>query len=91
MRQHVRVWTSGNRVYGCSSPGLLAAVADALASGRAIGHAAETYLGRRPDRAEHEAITHAATQLDELARAETASSRIVGQHGDDLTADRSTS
>ena len=40
------MWTSSNRVFACRSPGLLAALATALAEGKQVSHAAPAYLGR---------------------------------------------
>lgn len=70
VRRKVAVWTSSNRVFACRSPGLLAALATALADGKQVSHAAAAYLGRPLTGSEPQAIVRAAAQLAELARVE---------------------
>lgn len=74
LRQHVSVWTGGNRVFGCRSPGLLHVIAAAMAAGGPTVSAVATYLGRSATSTEQAHIGHAARQLTGLARAETTTS-----------------
>ncbi|GEM_PF-892542 len=76
VRRQVCVWTSSNRVFACHNPGLLAALAAALAGGASVARAARTYLGRVPAGSERQAIAQAARQLAELARVEASDSRL---------------
>ncbi len=77
VRRKVAVWTSSNRVFACRSPGLLAALATALAEGKQVSHAAAAYLGRPLTGSEPQAIARAAAQLAELARVEVPTSRLA--------------
>jgi hypothetical protein len=70
VRGQVRVWTAGNRVFGCQAPALLACLAAALASERSPGSTLAAHLGRPPHLAEDRAAAEAIRQLGELARAE---------------------
>jgi hypothetical protein len=70
VRGQVRVWTAGNRVFGCQAPALLACLAATLASEGSPGSTLAAHLGRPPAPAEDSAATEAIRQLGELARAE---------------------
>jgi hypothetical protein len=69
----VAVWTCGNKVFGCRSPGLLAVIAAALAARQSVVRAAEEHLGRPATETELARIRLAAGQLSELARDDSAS------------------
>lgn len=77
VRRKVAVWTSGNRVFACRSPGLLAALAAALAEGKQVSLAAAAYLVRPLTGSEPQAIARAGAQLAELARVESQTSRLA--------------
>ena len=70
VRGQVRVWTAGNRVFGCQAPALLACLAAARASECSPASALTAHLGRPPALAEDRAAAEAIRQLGELARAE---------------------
>jgi hypothetical protein len=70
VRGQVRVWTAGNRVFGCQAPALLACLTAALASEGSPASTLAAYLGRPPAPAEDRAAAEAIRQLGELARAE---------------------
>jgi len=70
VRGQIRVWTAGNRVFGCQAPALLARLAAALASGDCPGSTLAAHLGHPLDPVEDRAATAAVRQLGELARAE---------------------
>jgi hypothetical protein len=77
VRGQVRVWTAGNRVFGCQAPALLACLAAALASERSPGSTLAAHLGRPPAPAEDRAAAEAIRQLGELARAERRTAAAV--------------
>lgn len=74
LRGQIAVWTCGNKVFGCRSPGLLAVIAAALASGQPVTRAAEAHLGRVATATELARISQAAAQLTDLARQSAATS-----------------
>lgn len=86
LRPQVSVWTGGNRVFGCRSPRLLAAVAGTVSTGGCIVTAAEASIGRPPTRTEQARIGHAACQLRELADRETATRPSRQGRGDSIVA-----
>jgi hypothetical protein len=88
LRQHVSVWTGSNRVFGCWSPGLLAVIADAMKASGCILSAAEAHLRRPATSADQAHIGQAASQLAELAQAETATSPIRPAWADSIVAAR---
>jgi hypothetical protein len=81
VRGQVRVWTGANRIFGCGTPGLLAGIAAALASGRPPADCLARDLGRSPTADERYATASAARQLRALACEETAAATA---HGRDL-------
>ena len=70
VRGQVRVWTAGNRVFGCQAPALLACLAATLAAGDSPRSALAAHLGRPPAPTEDRAAAEAVRQLGEVARAE---------------------
>jgi hypothetical protein len=78
LRDRPNVWTTGNRVYLCSSPHSLLTVVDAvLAGSNPSSHVAST-IGRELTRAEEASISKTVNQLRWLARIE---GRELAQHG----------
>ncbi|MGH2749408.1 MAG: hypothetical protein ACRDK3_00785 [Actinomycetota bacterium] len=70
LRNNARVWTSGNRVYGCASPSLWAHIATALRRGQAPVDAVAGAVGRSlpPDKARH--VRVAAEQMLRISELE---------------------
>ncbi len=69
-RDHARVWTGSNRVFGCRAPALLACIARALADGSPVISAVTRHLGRTPTASEEYAAAEATRQLRDLVSAE---------------------
>lgn len=69
-RERARVWTSGNRVFGCDDPGTLRAAARAQVGGRDEIAAAAAELGRFPTHAEQMTILAACDYLTALSNRE---------------------
>ena len=70
LRQDVRVWTSGNRIFGCASPGVFVVILDALGRGSDLYTDVEHEIGRRLTSTERWAVTQAARQVGRIARTE---------------------
>lgn len=70
IRAEIDVWTSGNRVFACRAPALLADIATALSARQSPARWATRHLGRdlRPDEAK--LVEHAACQLEALVALE---------------------
>jgi len=69
-RELAGVWTSGNRVYGCTGSDILLAVAEGLSSGVAPRSRVERRLGRPLSPPEAEMTIEAAAQLTRLVGVE---------------------
>jgi hypothetical protein len=74
-RSQVRVWTASNRVFGCRTPVLLAALAAALADSDIADSVTAAHLGRPPTEPEEHAAAAAIRQLRDLTRAEQQTAR----------------
>jgi hypothetical protein len=70
VREQVDVWTSGNRVYGCTSPNVLLAILDAMMLGVDPARHIAATVGRALDRAEAARVVRSASQLRWIARVE---------------------
>jgi hypothetical protein len=71
LRSQVKVWTTGNRVFGCLDPMLASALAHALATGADPISSAATRLGRPISPAERRLTLIATSQLRDIMAAET--------------------
>jgi hypothetical protein len=71
LRSQVKVWTTGNRVFGCLDPMLASALARALATGADPISSAATRLGRPISPAERRLTLIATSQLRDIMAAET--------------------
>jgi hypothetical protein len=78
LRNRPNVWTTGNRVYLCSSPHILLKVLDALLSGSDPFSEVASTIGRELCRAEEASISKSVSQLRWLARIE---GRELARHG----------
>jgi hypothetical protein len=72
------VWTTGNRVYLCSSPHSLLTVLDAVLSGSDPCSEVASTIGRELSRAEETSISKTVSQLRWLTRIE---GRELARHG----------
>jgi len=70
IRAHVRVWTAGNRVFGCAAPALLKMIAASIAAGTPADRPAQADTGRPLHADELVKIRAAAAQLRDLIQAE---------------------
>ena len=78
LRDRPNVWTTGNRVYLCSSPHSLLTVLDAVLTGSDPSSEVASTIGRELTRAEEANITKTVSQLRWLARIE---GRELARHG----------
>jgi hypothetical protein len=70
IRVHVDVWTSGNRVYRCTSPEVLLAIVDAMTVGVDPVQRVANKLDRPLSRAERARVAKSASQVRWIARVE---------------------
>jgi hypothetical protein len=78
LRGQVVVWTSGNRVFGCSSPSALFAIVDALAADRDPVDAVAVAVGRSLNVSETKKTSHAVSQIQRVARLEAQELAAMG-------------
>jgi hypothetical protein len=71
IRSRVDVWTSGNRIFECSDPAVVAAILDALTSGSDPIEAAVATIGRALIEPEESNIARAVSQLQRLCQTES--------------------
>jgi len=81
IRSTADVWTSGNRVFACGAPSLLADVAAALSARQSPTAWAARHLGRQVRHHEARLLEHAAAQLEALVALESHELRRYASSG----------
>lgn len=69
-RRRVDLWSGGNRVFGCRSPGVLGQIGSALAAASPVLPAVEGWLGYPLNLDARSKVSHAADQMLELVECE---------------------
>lgn len=77
-RRHADVWTSGNRIFGCKGTAALASVIEAVAQGQAPEEAVARRLRRALTVGEASLVEHAARQIRDVVKWESAEFRRSG-------------
>jgi hypothetical protein len=78
IREQVGVWTSGNRIYGCGSPGIFLKLLEAVGAGCDPVQAVADTIKRDLNRPEEAKIASAVAQIHRLSRIEGRELRRLG-------------